>query len=108
VFIELTVPREERCDEAYKRKAAKYTQLTEDCRKKGWTAWLFPEEIGTRDFPAMSMWKNLTELGITGQQRKQAIRSVSSAAVGCGSEDMKGAGANCQLTVVGPTVAPPY
>jgi len=28
--------------------------------------------------------------------------------VGCGSEEMKGAGANCQLLVVDPTVAPPY
>jgi len=27
---------------------------------------------------------------------------------GCGSEEMKGAGANCQLTVVDPTVASPY
>jgi hypothetical protein len=38
VLIELTVPWEERCDEAYERKSAKYTQLTEDCRKKGWKA----------------------------------------------------------------------
>jgi len=34
VLIELTVPWEERCNEAYERKVAKYTQLTEDCRKK--------------------------------------------------------------------------
>jgi len=80
VLIELIVPWEERCDEAYERKAAKYTQLTEECRKKGCKAWLFPVEVGTRGFPAKSMWKMLTELGITGQQRKQAIRSVSSAA----------------------------
>ena len=80
VLIEMTVPWEERCDEAYERKAAKYTQLTEECRKKGCKAWLFPVEVGTRGFPAKSMWKMLTELGITGQQKKQAIRSVSSAA----------------------------
>jgi len=80
VLIELTVSLEERCDEAYKRKAAKYTQLTEDCGEKGWKAWLFPVEVGTRGFPAKSMRKMLTELGITSQQRKQAIRSVSSAA----------------------------
>jgi hypothetical protein len=35
VLIELTVPWEERCDEAYERKSAKYTQLTGDCIKKG-------------------------------------------------------------------------
>jgi len=79
VLIELTVPWKERCNEAYER-TAKYTQLTEDCRKNGWKAWLFPVEVGTRRFPAKSMWKILTELGITSQQRKQAIRSVSSAA----------------------------
>jgi hypothetical protein len=69
VLIELTVPWEERCDETYEPKSAKYTQFTEDCRKKGWKAWLFPVEVGTRGFPAKSMRKMLTETGITGHKK---------------------------------------
>ena len=45
ILIELTVPWEERCEEAYERKRAKYTELVEACRQKGWNAWLFPVEI---------------------------------------------------------------
>jgi hypothetical protein len=39
-----------------------------------------PVEVGTRGLQAKSMWKMLTEIGITCHQRKQAIRSVSRAA----------------------------
>ena len=48
VMIELTVPWETRCDEAHERKKAKYLQLQEDCKAKGWKCWLFPVEIGPR------------------------------------------------------------
>ena len=56
VLIELTVPWEERCGEAYERKEAKYTQLTEECRKKGWTAWLLPVDVGTRPSQCGRCW----------------------------------------------------
>ena len=36
VMIELTVPWETRCDVAHERKKAKYPQLQEDCKAKGW------------------------------------------------------------------------
>lgn len=80
VVIELTVPWEERCDEAYERKATKYAELMEECRRKGWSTWLFPVEVGCRGFPAASVWKMFTALGITGRNRKTAVQAVSSAA----------------------------
>ena len=38
----------------------------------------FPAEIGFKGFPATSMWKAFTALGITGRDRKKAIHVVSS------------------------------
>ena len=48
VMVELTVPWETRCEEAYERKMAKYTELQEQCRIRGWSSWLFPVDIGCR------------------------------------------------------------
>ena len=46
ITIELTVPWESRCEEAYERKRAKYTELMKHCRQQGWRTWLFPIEVG--------------------------------------------------------------
>jgi hypothetical protein len=56
IFIELTVPWEEGCEEAHERKLSKYQELLESCRAKKWSAWLFPVEVGARGFPARSAW----------------------------------------------------
>ncbi|XP_066304530.1 uncharacterized protein [Branchiostoma lanceolatum] len=80
VLIELTVPWEERCEEEYERKKNKYQDLLQECRDKGWQAWLFPIEIGCRGFPAQSVWKMMTALGIAGKDRKAAIRRMGEAA----------------------------
>ena len=37
---ELTVPCETTCDEAYERRMAKYTELQEQCGRRGWSTWL--------------------------------------------------------------------
>ena len=80
VMIELTVPWETRCDEAYERKMGKYTELQEQCRQRGWSAWLFPVEIGCRGFPAQSVWRMLSNLGIKGGDRKRAVGRLGQAA----------------------------
>ncbi|XP_078587744.1 uncharacterized protein LOC144868686 [Branchiostoma floridae x Branchiostoma japonicum] len=80
ILIELTVPWEERCEEAHERKASKYHDLLQCCREKGWQSWLFPVEVGCRAFPAQSTWKLLTALGITGRARKNAVRSIGETA----------------------------
>ena len=46
VVIELTVPWEEGCEEAHERKSAKYEELMEKGRERGWKTWLFPVEVG--------------------------------------------------------------
>ena len=56
VMIELTVPWEERIEEAYERKLAKYQELVEDCHRKGWKACCLPVEVGARGFAGQSVW----------------------------------------------------
>ncbi len=40
ILVELTVPWEAGCQEAHERKPSKYQPLVQDCRDKGWQAWL--------------------------------------------------------------------
>ena len=76
LYLELTVPWEDSHEEAYERKKGKYAELMEACRRKGW---LFPVEVGCRGFPAQSVWKMLSALGITGRDRKQTLEALSNA-----------------------------
>ena len=80
ILIELTVPWEDSCDEAFERKSSKYADLVEDCRQKGWSAWLFPVEVGARGFPAQSVWRMFHKIGVTGTKRKAAIKRLAEAA----------------------------
>ena len=70
-MIELTVPHEDRIDEAQERKRLKYQELVEKCQDKGWKAWCLPVEVGCRVFPAQSLWITLGMLGVTGKERKK-------------------------------------
>lgn len=47
---ELTVPWEERIEEANERKQSKYKEMVEECRKVGWKARCKPIEVGCRGF----------------------------------------------------------
>lgn len=76
IMIELTVPWEENCEEAHERKMYKYTELLQTCKDRGWQAWLYPVEVGCRGFPAHSVGKLLSALGMTGRDRKKAIREL--------------------------------
>ena len=80
ILVELTVPWEEGCEEAFERKSERYKDLVQDCRDKGWQAWLYPVEVGCRGFPAQSVWKFLTAVGLTGRERKKAVRKLGEAA----------------------------
>ncbi|XP_052256458.1 uncharacterized protein LOC127861820 [Dreissena polymorpha] len=72
VTIKVSVPWESRCDMAYERKKAKYTDLL-DQSVPAVGPWLFPIEIGDRGFPAQSLWKKLSALGMRGRERKRAV-----------------------------------
>ena len=80
VLIELTVPWEERIEEAYQRKMLSYDELVHDCRTNGWKTWCLPIEVGCRGFAAQSLWRCLKLLGIVGKQRKDLIKSAENAA----------------------------
>lgn len=80
VIIELTVPWETRCEEAFERKKAKYTELVEQCQQRGWRCWLFPVEVGARGFAAQSLWRTLGSLGVKGRERKRTAKAAGQAA----------------------------
>ena len=86
-MVELTVPWETICEEACERKMAKYTELQEQCRSRGWSTWLFPVEIVCRGFPAQSLWRMLRKLGIKAGDRTRAegrLGQAAEKATGCG------------------------
>ncbi|XP_041920594.1 uncharacterized protein LOC121684601 [Alosa sapidissima] len=80
IILELTVPWEERMEEANERKRAKYQELVEECRSQGWRTYCEPLEVGCRGFAGRSLCKVLTMLGLTGEAKRKAIRSATEAA----------------------------
>ncbi len=69
IMLELTVPWEERIEEANERKRAKYQELVEECRERGWRTFYEPIEVGCRGFAGRSLCKVLSRLGVTGWPR---------------------------------------
>ena len=80
VLLELTVPWEDRMEEAQERKRAKYAELVAECRRNGWKARCEPIEVGSRGFAGQSVYRVLRLLGICGLQRRRAIRNILEAA----------------------------
>ncbi|XP_028310814.1 uncharacterized protein LOC114468234 [Gouania willdenowi] len=80
VLLELTIPCEDRLEEAFERKLSKYAGLVSDCQRAGWRARCFPVEVGCRGFAARSLTRALSCLGIEGERRRRAIRSTTDAA----------------------------
>ncbi|KAK0134264.1 Zinc finger BED domain-containing protein 4 [Merluccius polli] len=80
VLLELTVPWEDRLEEAFERKLSKYAGLVSDCHQAGWRARCFPVEVGCRGFAARSLARAFSTLGIEGERKRRAIRSTTDAA----------------------------
>lgn len=80
VLLELTVPWEERMEEAHERKRGKYAELLEKCRSNGWNASCHPIEVGCRGFVGQSLCRAYRMLGITGASQRGAIKSATDAA----------------------------
>ena len=80
IVTELTVPWKTRCDEAYERKKAKYTELLGLCKEKSWRTWLFQVEVGVRGFCPQSVCRLMTAVETSGRERKRAIQRLSKAA----------------------------
>ena len=80
VLLELTVPGEDRMEEAQERKRAKYADLVAECRRNGWKARCEPIEVGCRGFAGKSLHRVLGLLGIGGLHRQRAIKNILEAA----------------------------
>ncbi|KAI8514632.1 hypothetical protein Bbelb_072230 [Branchiostoma belcheri] len=76
-MIELTVPWEERVEEAHERKALKYQDLVQSCKDNGWRAMCFPVEVGTRGFICQSTWRMLGAVGVKGRRRREVTKRVA-------------------------------
>lgn len=70
-MLELTQPEEEQLEEANESKGAKYRDLVEECRGRGWRTFYEPTEVGYGGFFL---------LGVTGAAKERAIKSASEAA----------------------------
>lgn len=78
VLLELTVPWEDRMEEAFERKRAKYEGLLSDCRSRlGWKTRCDPIEVGHR---GQSLYQTLKCLGLGGLQIRKAFRTITDAA----------------------------
>ncbi|XP_056314571.1 uncharacterized protein LOC130229674 [Danio aesculapii] len=77
VLIELTIPWEERMEEAHERKLKKYQSLILESQENGWRAWNLPVEVGCRGFAGQSLWRALGWLGIEGMARKRLVGKVT-------------------------------
>ncbi|XP_053339380.1 uncharacterized protein LOC128510861, partial [Clarias gariepinus] len=80
VLVELTVPWEDRLEEAHERKKAKYAEIVVECRNKGWKARCEPVEVGCRGFAGQSLPRMFKLLGIKGQLCRRAIKTIIEAA----------------------------
>ncbi len=80
VLLELTVPWEDRIEEAFERKRAKYEELVGECRSRGWKARCNPVKVGSRGFAGQSLCRALKLLGIRGLHSKRAIKNITDAA----------------------------
>ena len=76
VLLELTVPWEDRLEEAHERKRAKYQELVAECKNNGWKTRNEPIEVGCRGFVGGSLLRAWRMLGIRGKCSKQALKSV--------------------------------
>ena len=80
VLLELTVPWEERLEEAFEKKLSKYTGLVSVCQQAVWRARCLPVELGCRGFAACSLTRAFSSLSIEGERRRRAIGSTTDAA----------------------------
>ena len=77
VLIELTVPWEDRFDEAHELKFAKYEPILLEAQRKGWRALCFPIEVGCRGFIGKSTVKMFKSLGMSSMNVKKACLSIT-------------------------------
>ena len=76
IMLELTVPWEENAEETHERKKLKYDELVELCKNNGWKAKCTPIEVGSRGFVARSLCNALSDIGLTGSEKRKVINKI--------------------------------
>lgn len=76
VLLELAVPWEEWIEETQERKRARYANLLPERQKNGWKVRHEPIEVGCRGFAGQSLRQVLGLLGMSGLQRRAAIKNM--------------------------------
>ena len=67
-MVELTVPYENRMEEAHSYKREKYMNLTKELENAEYKAVVMPVEVGARGFVGSSVYDLLTKLSICGNK----------------------------------------
>ncbi|KAK3772090.1 hypothetical protein RRG08_067159 [Elysia crispata] len=77
IMVELTVPYENRKEEAHIYKREKYMNLTKELENAGYKAVVMPVEVGARGFVGSSVYDLLTKLSICGNKRTKALKLLA-------------------------------
>ena len=77
IMVELTVPYENRMEEAHIYKREKYMNLTKELENAGYKAVVMPVEVGARGFVGSSVYDLLTKLSICGNKRTKALKLLA-------------------------------
>ena len=81
--IELTIPSEERVGVSNEIKKLRYAELVEECNRKGYAARIWAVEVGSRGFPAASANIMFKDIGLSGRQRKAAMKKLADTTIEC-------------------------
>ena len=76
-MAELTVPYENRMEEAHIYKREKYLNLTKELEDAGYKAVVMLVEVGARRFIGSSVYDLLTKLSICGNKRTKALKLLA-------------------------------
>ena len=77
IMVELTVPCENRMEEAHIYKREKYLNLTKELEDAGYKAGVIPVEVGARGFIGSSVYDLLTKLSICGNKRTKVLNLLA-------------------------------
>ena len=77
IMVKLTVPYENRMEEAHTYKRERYLNLTKELRDPGYKAVVMLVDIGARGFRGSSVYDLLTKLSICGNKRTKALKLLT-------------------------------
>lgn len=77
ILIDLTIPWEEGIQAAHERKAAKYSDLADECREAGRSTTIYSVEVGCQGFVGTSTTRLLRGVGTTGAKLQRVTKALA-------------------------------